>query len=207
MKDLVLLVADKNIRATLEGLLGRPHALGIRPVTFDLFVHPRCDPGCFHEGAAFLASRRQGYGRGVLVFDRAWGVAPATDAEELRTKAEGRLAAAGLAGWAAAVVLDPELEAWVFSDSPHVGRALGWEGRSPDLWDWLRGQGLLHPSTMKPADPKGAVEALLWEVRKPRSSATYRDLAGTVSLARCTNPAFTRLRQIFQSWFPPEATP
>ena len=34
-KDLVVLVADKNIEAVVSGLLARPEALGIRPVNYD----------------------------------------------------------------------------------------------------------------------------------------------------------------------------
>ena len=33
MMDLVCVVADKQIRAALSGLLERPRALGIRPIT------------------------------------------------------------------------------------------------------------------------------------------------------------------------------
>lgn len=40
MKDLVLLVADKNMQATLRGVLARPQAMGIKAITFDIRVHP-----------------------------------------------------------------------------------------------------------------------------------------------------------------------
>lgn len=43
-KDLVVLVPDKNMEASLRGLLSRCAALGLRDVTFDLFVHPERDP-------------------------------------------------------------------------------------------------------------------------------------------------------------------
>ena len=36
MKDLVILVADKSMEQTLKGVIARPEALGIRPVTFDI---------------------------------------------------------------------------------------------------------------------------------------------------------------------------
>jgi len=39
-KDLVVLVADKNIEFAVKGLLSRPRALGVRPITSDFFVHP-----------------------------------------------------------------------------------------------------------------------------------------------------------------------
>jgi len=93
-----------------------------------------------------------------------------------------------LAGWrerAAAIVVDPEIDAWVWSDSPRVEAVLGWTGRDPDLRSWLRDHELLDPSSPKPGRPKEAVEKALQLVRKPRSSALYRQLAREVGLARC----------------------
>lgn len=55
-RDLVVLVADKNIEAVIVGLLGRPQSLGIRAISFDVFVHPRRDPGCLTGADDFLRS-------------------------------------------------------------------------------------------------------------------------------------------------------
>ncbi len=54
MKDLAVLVADKNTEAALGSLLARPQALGIHPIVADIFVHPRRDPGCVNEAHLFL---------------------------------------------------------------------------------------------------------------------------------------------------------
>lgn len=49
------------------------------------------------------------------------------------------------------------------------------------------------------------IEALnyrcLCDVRKPRSSAIYQQLAMRVSLVRCHDPALAKLRRILQDWF------
>jgi len=37
MKDLVILVADKNMEYSVKGILSRPQALSIRQITFDIF--------------------------------------------------------------------------------------------------------------------------------------------------------------------------
>lgn len=39
-KDLIVLVADKDMEHALKGLLARPAALGIRSVNADILVHP-----------------------------------------------------------------------------------------------------------------------------------------------------------------------
>ncbi len=121
---------------------------------------------------------------------------------ELEREVEARLLSSGWADRAAAVCLDPELECWVWSDSPEVTVALGWASRQPDLRSWLAARGLWEAGTLKPADPKKAVVEALYEVRKPRSSAVYRQLAERVSLQRCSDPAFLRLCQVLRTWFP-----
>jgi hypothetical protein len=42
-------------------------------------------------------------------------------------------------------------------------------------------------------------------VKLPRSSAVYGNLAGRVSVERCTDVSFTRLRARLHAWFPSEA--
>ena len=54
MIDLFCLVADKSMEASISGLLNRPESLGIRPITREIVVHDRRDPGCFHYAADFL---------------------------------------------------------------------------------------------------------------------------------------------------------
>lgn len=45
MKDLVVLVADKNAEFALRGALQRSEALGIRPMTSEFLMHPERDGG------------------------------------------------------------------------------------------------------------------------------------------------------------------
>lgn len=59
MMDLVCVAADKQIRAALSGLLERPRALGIRPITTEILLHPEHDPGCFHSPALILRGYRR----------------------------------------------------------------------------------------------------------------------------------------------------
>lgn len=45
MRDLVVLVADKNMQFALQGALGRPQALGMRPLTYEFRSHMGRDGG------------------------------------------------------------------------------------------------------------------------------------------------------------------
>jgi hypothetical protein len=203
MKDLLCLAADEDIEATLTNLLIRREALRIAPITFDVRVHPQRDPGCFKQGAAFLGESLAGYKFGLIVFDQAWDGAPSRVPEELEATVRAELERRGLERRADVVVIDPELEARVFSDSPHVETGLGWAGRSPPLKAWLEQQGLWRAGLPKPPDPKRAVEAALHAVRRPRSSAIYANLAAKVSVDRCVDASFARFCARLRSWFPP----
>jgi len=200
-RDLILLVADKNIEFTVKGLLSRPEALGIRKLTFDVLPHPEHDPGCLLRAPEFLRSFRGRYQHALVLLDREGSGRDTASREELEQDLEERLTA----DWsdrAAAVVMDPELEAWLWSDSPHVDTVLGWGDRSPDLRSWLTETGRLAEGAAKPERPKEAVEKALRVARKPRSSALYRQLAERVSFRRCVDPAFGRFREILRGWFP-----
>jgi hypothetical protein len=79
---------------------------------------------------------------------------------------------------------------------------LGWRGRKPPLRQWLTAQGYLQEKEVKPQRPKEAMEKALRLAGKKRSSAIYARLARKVSLSRCVDPAFVKLRETLQSWFP-----
>jgi hypothetical protein len=195
-------VPDKNLEQTLRALLTRHRSLHTRAFEFDVYVHPENDPGCLQRAHEFLRPLSKRYHHALVVLDREGSGQESATREELEAHIGEQL---GIA-WgerAAAVVVDPELESWLWSDSPHVETVLGWKDRSPDLRSWLVEEGFLESGKPKPARPKEAVGKALWLVRKPRSSALYHQLAGKVSFRRCTDPAFARFQELLRGWFPP----
>ena len=201
-KDLVILAADKNIDCGVQGLLRRPAALGIRPIQFDTFVHPRRDPGCAREAYAFLGPLTQEYGHALVMFDRVGSGREAAAGEDLSEEVRGRLAATGWGDRAGVIVLDPEIEVWVFAPSPKVEQCLGWPARRKSLRRWLESRGPWAVDHPKPADPKMALERALSEIKKPRSSAIYKHLGEQVGIRGCTDPAFVKFRNVLGMWFP-----
>jgi hypothetical protein len=197
--DLVCLVPDKNIQAALDALLSkRKPALGLASFTFEIHVHPRRDPGCFHNGPDFLGQLlEEPTQKGLLVFDQAWQGNPCNTAEQTEEAIRKRLS--GL--FADVVVLEPELEAWVWSPSRHVDYVLGWQEAYPPLRQWLEKNDLWPGDSAKPSDPKAAMEAALFEKQIPRSSSLYRQIAERVSLKRCQDDSFNRLCTVLQRWF------
>lgn len=203
-RDLVVLVADKNMEFATRGILSRPRSLRIRAITFDVHVHVERDPGCFLKAAEFLRSFQSRYKRALVLFDREGCGRVAETRSVLERQVEDRLGASGWRSRAAAVVIDPELENWVWSASPQVDQHLGWAERVPDLRSWLRKTGYLQADEPKPARPEEAMEAALRETRKPRSSAIFERLAKVVSLTRCEDAAFAKLQSVLREWFPAE---
>lgn len=199
--DLVVLVPDKNMESSVHGLLSRPEALGIRRINFNIHVHIERDPGCFQRGHDFLRPMAKRYSHALIMFDLHGCGYEASSKEQIEEAVGKRLSMAGWNDRGEVVVLDPELEVWVWSDSPHVGRCLGWRGQQPDLRTWLSQEGMWEPNASKPKHPKAAMELALRQVKKPRSSSLYQGLATSVSLQRCEDPAFGKFKSIMHNWF------
>lgn len=204
-RDLIVLTACKDSEYALRGLLARPERIGIRQVEADFRVHPQKDNGCRSNPEGILRSQARLYRYALIVFDRdGSGEEKAGTASEVAERVEERL---GKNGWekgrVRAVVIEPELEAWVWSDSPQVEQILGWAGQDPGLRRWLESEGFLVPGQLKPHPPKDAVLGALAKVNKPRSARIYQELAETVSFRRCEDAAFARLLEILRVWFAP----
>jgi hypothetical protein len=202
MKDLIVLTADKNAEFAISGLLARTGELGARAITWDIKVHPHHDPGCLNESHDFLRPFHLTHAHALVLFDHSGCGHESKPPIELEREVEQRLAANGWGRRAAVVILVPELEVWVWSNSPHVARCMGWDNANGPLRVWLEGKGLWQRGESKPRDPKAALEVVLRNVGQPRSSSLYKDLADHVSLDGHHEPAFVSFRRIVQGWFP-----
>jgi hypothetical protein len=201
-RDLVVLTADKDTQFALRGILSRYQSLGIRKLEPDFFVHPQKDPGVYHNAHDFLRFAAKTHRQALVLMDRVGSGQEGKSREELERKLEQALSRSGWEDRATAVVLDPEIEIWVWSDSSHVDHELGWSQHAHGLRPWLRKKGLLEEGSLKPEKPKEAMEAALRSARKPRSSVIYQGLAEKVSLNKCHDPAFLKLKSVLQTWFP-----
>ncbi|MCU0865625.1 MAG: hypothetical protein MUC36_17715 [Planctomycetes bacterium] len=202
MIDLVCLVADKNMESVVGAVLDRHEALGTRKIEKLMLVHPQRDSACYHDPTSLLRGHLGAARHALVILDRAWEGVPDLSAEDLEADVDRRLQQFGN-GWARAVVIEPELEVWLFRRSPRLDEALGWRNRQPGLREQLAGIGLWPLEAAKPTDPKQAMEWALWEARKPRSSSIYRTIASTVGMKECVDPSFLRFQSTLRHWFPP----
>ena len=69
MRDLVLLVPDKDTEYTIRGALGRHQALGIRQIDFQVLVEPGRDGGVRCRGAQVLKVVRARFSHAAMVMD------------------------------------------------------------------------------------------------------------------------------------------
>ncbi len=201
--DLVLLVADLDMQEGLTALLRRHQSLGIRPLEFHILRHPERDAGCRARGHELLRPLTGSYRRALVVFDRD-GCGSQASAPQIEDEVKSKLERNGWPDRAEVVVIDPELEAWVWSASPVVGHCLQWEGTPLSLRDWLAQRGFWEEGSAKPSDPKGAVEAVCAITGRKRRAEMYAELAEAVSTRGCQDRAFGRFRDVLRRWFPPE---
>ncbi len=209
MRALGFMVADKNMEACLHGLLGRDRwhlSIGCAPVNIDeedvIVAAGHNDPGLFARGAELLRPFAGIYQRMVVMIDADWDGSPGT--QTIQQCISRHLTNAGWSNDSGlAVVLDPEVDAWLWTRTDHTAKCLGW-ATWPALEGPLAAAGLWTANQPKPPRPKEAAAWALRLQREPRSSLVYRRLTETVGLGRCTDPAFVSLRDALRRWFPPE---
>jgi len=202
MKDLIILVADKNAHYCLRGALLRHQSIGIRPVEFEFRVHPERDGGARKNGAALLAIERTRFANAILMFDFEGSGASHADAVSLEEDLDRELAKAW-GGAAKAIVIDPEVDLWVWGSDNSLAGCLDWTGSMP-IRQWIESQGFKLDSNSKPVRPKEAIESVLRKQRMPRSSSLYEAIASQISISRCVDPAAIRLREWLVGRFPKE---
>lgn len=205
MKDLIILVADLDIENVMQGLLPRlTHVLGTRDFSFDIKRHPYRDPGCMTGSADFLRPFIHQYCHALVCFDKEGSGQEKNSRSEIEIQVETELINSG---WTeeniAAIAIEPELETWMWINSPKVSEALGWNG-AQQLYDWLKENEWLEHGEEKPKRPKEAMEAVLKKTKKARSASIYRNIATNASFRNCKDKAFLKTIALLKKWFGPE---
>lgn len=209
MRDCLFLVADKNMEGMIKGFFSRENfhlSLGCGNFDFnskhDLKVaHGQNDPGLYTRAGELLQPYASEYRHVVVIVDAEWDGSPG--AELIQKRMNEHLE---LAGWAkdkgCAVVIDPELENWVWQDNPHVCESIEFNKTFSELRTKLEMAGFWDAGSVKPIRPKEAFEWALRNSKKARSSAIYQQLASGVSTKNCSDISFGKLRTALQVWFP-----
>lgn len=210
MRDCIFLVADKNMEAAFGGFLGRDQfhsSLGTAPFTFDpdvdlLVDEGGSDPGVFRRAHEILRSYTSTHRHAVVALDCDWAGSPG--AEAIVSGISDRLRSVGWKSeYFAVIAIDPEIEAWMWQDSPHVSSAL-WYRKKKNLRRYLQENDRWPKEMGKPPSPKEAMEWVLRGTRRRRSSQIYREITSEVSVRQCQDGAFQELADRLRLWFPEE---
>ncbi len=205
-RDLFIVVADLDAENVMKTLLKHRQAALKVHVDFaegDLLRYSRHDGGCCKDAVDLLRSRQNTHHHAMIIFDHHGSGAEEEPPTVIESRLEKQIMASGWAlGAAAAVVLAPELETWVWSGSPHVAKILGWGNGPVAMKEYLSGAGLWPADASKPPDPKRAMGAAVREKGLPLVSGLFSDLAKHVSVDGCVDRSFLRFRKLLRSWFP-----
>lgn len=223
MRPLLILVADKQMEEGLRaffasrGADGRPRLwhfkLGCSPFAFDPEQDIVRDPSShdcevYQDCAELLRTHRGVYQRALVILDQQFPGSPGAAA--IRVDMLALLHASGWpAGSVEIVVIQPCLEAWLWSDDVHVEAAFG-HARPPSLRAVMEAEGRWPAGASKPmpgaagADLKEATIFALRRGGQPTlQSLTFRKVFGsTRNLACCTEPGFVHLCATTRAWFP-----
>lgn len=151
MRDLVLLVPDKNTESTIRGALGRHQALGIRQVGFEILVEQGRDGGVRRRGAQVLNVVRNQYSHAAIVLDYEGSGAEVSPAE-LEAQLDNALSDSW-GGRAKAIVIQPEVDVWMWGAETHLRSTMDWEF-DQGIRAWLITQGFEFRDDGKPVRPK-----------------------------------------------------
>lgn len=203
MQDLIVLCADLDMKLGVEALLKRSGHLGFGEIDVAVERHPNRDNGVLQDAHNFLRPQcnRFRYAVAMCDFDgcRKEKKHPREHIEGL---IEQRLQQNGWQERAIAIVIEPELEAWVWVDLSALAEEAGWRDDEASLRNWMMEQGLTNAHQAKPDRPKDALERVLRKTTKGRSAALFSALGEKADATSCKDPSFRKLVSQLQLWFP-----
>lgn len=209
-RDLFVVVADLDAENAIKTLLcDRQNALGIqldfnpdRPPQGDLLRYSGRDSGCVKDAVDVLRAAQRTHQHAILIFDHHGSGADHKSRDTIESELQQELNANGWTdGDAAVIVIEPELEAWVWAASPRVQDVLGWKDERHELRDFLERKGFWDKDAIKPNDPKEAMKAALKQKNMPGGARVFARLASRVGLSQCEDPAFQKFRETLHRWF------
>jgi hypothetical protein len=213
MRDVIFHLADGNMEKGLKAFFARDDwdfVLGcerfeIDPLSENDFfrVGGDTDGGIWKHAADNLRPFRAKYEHAVVILDADF--APNPGADVLRQD----ISAAMLrSGWPTerflVVIIEPELEAWLWAPNLNVAQAFGF-GDFERLRAALERENVWNRGEAKPHDLKAARNFAAKQGGKKTGGPIFKAVFSTISQAaceRCEERGFICLRNALQEWFP-----
>ncbi len=201
MKDIIVLVADGTMLNVIEALLQRiPFSSNTRDFASDVINNIGHDSGCYNDAHEFLRPFINQYHYALVIFDKEGCGSEDKKRVEIEDEVQALLNKNGWLDRSSVVVIDPELENWIWQNSPHVERAFGWE-EATSMYKWCLAEGILAHGDQKPIRPKETMHKILRKTRTSISSSIYKKIAQTCSYKNCTDLAFIKFINQLELWF------
>ncbi|MEG3759283.1 hypothetical protein V5096_15150 [Pseudoalteromonas carrageenovora] len=216
MRDIIFLVADGEMQATVEGFFDNEafdQRLQCARFEFDtkqdLIKHPRKDPGVYNEGHHFLKSYLETHRYAVLMVD--FDFNDNLDVMDYERFCDDIKAKMRSVGWPDerffVMAINPELEVLMWqSDTRRIEHIFDYKGQPGGLRSWLQERNLWDEGLSKPQDPKAAIDKVRGQSwgRKKTHSQIFKRIAKEVSFRGCEDESFNGLLQQIQAWYPQE---
>ncbi len=203
-RELVVLVADADAEAVVRTLLSKRHkSLGIKPMMegkdFVIHKHPNLDSEVRTGAVDFLRPFQRDFYHALVIFDhKGCGAEGEKPQDLLEDELEQELKRNGWHDRCAVIVIEPELEAWVWAGLHHIARVAGLTVKA--LQDLVAK--FPKNNLGKPVEPKEAWREVLRRGGRKPSAKIFGELAESVSLSKCQDRAFRKLVTVLRSWFP-----
>lgn len=201
---LAILVADRDIDAAVRGVLARLRSAGHPVPVPAVHTHPQHDPGCYRDCEGLLRIFQREARHALVVFDWHGSGREAESAATIEASVETRLARSGWNGErdAAAIVIEPEVERWVWASDRAMKAGLSWTGPDSPLRQLPEVARFPFGEDAKPTDPKAAFQALLRRARIPRSADLFEQIALRAPIDQCVDRSFVKLLATLRRWYP-----
>lgn len=140
------------------------------------------------------------YEYALVIFDKDGCGRENLSKDELEIEVEKNLNINGWKDRNCAIVIEPELENWIWVNSIHVQNSISWEA-DENIYEWLGEKGFKQKNSPKPLNPKSSFELVLKHCNTPRSSSLYFEIATKASYKKCSDVAFVKMLSKLKEWF------
>jgi hypothetical protein len=208
--NLLVLTADADAKAVMESVLQRHQSLGIRKITFNVERHSGRDPGIMKDGPEFTRFYRNEFERVILLWDYiGCGWENRIDASACEAQIRKRLVGVTWKNRSVAVVIVPELEAWLWTNRASLRKHWKVTNKLIDrvISEYESNTGLKSGTAVK-EQPKELFEHIqLRELHRTISPRDFSEIASSASLHDWEScGSFHSIVTALRTWFSKKVT-
>ncbi len=200
--DLFVVMEGRRDRAVMEAVLNRPYDLGIQPITYEFDLRF----SAVRTGGPDAGRERRGEFRYVIcLWDHQGSGEENKPPSRVQGEVQARLNRNTLKGFSKALVIDPELEIWLWRDRTAIASILEVDENRLTEWlnDWRQAQFPKQTvETLLQQFPKEALEEVMRRAGEKPDAALYGRITAIANLQRWSKePSFRRLCSTLRKWF------